>query len=614
MLIEKELVKALEPIFEVLHSLQRQLDNIQLTPGPKGEKGEPPNLELLAKAMAEAYGSILRGEKGDPGKDGVAPTVEEIKTSLLSSADFLSMVKGEKGDPGQNSDLDAICATLIEKHIDKIRGPKGDAAEAIEINLDDVRDTLIKSKEFIDLIKAPAPDVSEVAKAIFAEFKEALKGEPGKDADHSKIAAELKEDAAFVKSLVGEKGEKGETGPAGPAGSGIGSIRWQKGVYRSGTTVQHFLGHYYCAKRDTADEPGTSEDWVRMGSNGFRILEKALPADQMLDGDIYPMRGGSCIWYDGKAHRLTEPGPAGLPGVNGAPGESGKNAPHFVAGEISGNSLVLALSDGTLLDCEIKNFGAKSELVARDICALMLEEERKAMESRGVPLRVHRGVWRESSKYQFGDVVEFGGGAWVCKSRNASTRFSDTDWQRIVTFPAAKKQRHSQPKSISRIPAKKAAGQNLRGEIEALDEGELNLLEIQTWSARDGFTPAIRFATFDPSMLVNVANLNYSSIQLNNFTKQCFGAIDKGALFVDGEFPLCDGVLKPDSKLIAQVSIDKRNPDFDMVSVESRYLCINGDMIGYNVNFWTNKEHAISFIGFGQASDASESHWRVFRK
>ena len=69
--------------------LKKQLDDIQLKAGPKGDQGE-------------------KGDKGDPGKDGSVVTIGENGNWFIDGVDTKVPAKGEKGDkgdPGENANV-----------------------------------------------------------------------------------------------------------------------------------------------------------------------------------------------------------------------------------------------------------------------------------------------------------------------------------------------------------------------------------------------------------------------------------------------------------------------------------------------------------------------------
>ena len=139
-MIEKKLVEILDPVIEQLVRLEKQLNGVQLTPGPAGANGrdgrdglDADSDEVVAKIKAdEAYRAVLKGEPGQPGRDGAdgkdaAP--EAVFEVLKADEEFVSRLKGErgeKGEPGKDgadgrdgaeADPDAVLAKLVSDEV-----------------------------------------------------------------------------------------------------------------------------------------------------------------------------------------------------------------------------------------------------------------------------------------------------------------------------------------------------------------------------------------------------------------------------------------------------------------------------------------------------------------
>lgn len=151
-------------------------------------------------------------------------------------------------------------------------------------------------------------------------------GRDGKDADPDLIAMAVKSDAAFAELIKGDRGEPGPQGEPGRDGSDADPALvakslcsdgdfvkmvtrtfelepWRPGIYREGKCVSHFTGRAYQAARDTTDEPGDSEDWKRLGTQGLRDTGGFSETRQYEPGDFYH-KDGSTFFYDGVSHRL----------------------------------------------------------------------------------------------------------------------------------------------------------------------------------------------------------------------------------------------------------------------------------------------------------------------
>lgn len=87
---------------------------------------------------------------------------------------------------------------------------------------------------------------------------------------------------------IGPRGEKGE------AGIGLDAPMWQAGVHREGTVVQHYEGRTYRAVQDTAEEPGDTPHWQRLGLHGQRWCGPLDTTRQYEAGDLY-VDGGTFV-------------------------------------------------------------------------------------------------------------------------------------------------------------------------------------------------------------------------------------------------------------------------------------------------------------------------------
>jgi hypothetical protein len=98
--IEKAIAAALEPVTDLVVSLERKVDTIQLTPGPQGERGQDgvaaaaPSAEEIAVVLVEEHAEVLRG------LPGVAPPAEEIARQLAADSAFVDRVQGRQGPEG----------------------------------------------------------------------------------------------------------------------------------------------------------------------------------------------------------------------------------------------------------------------------------------------------------------------------------------------------------------------------------------------------------------------------------------------------------------------------------------------------------------------------------
>lgn len=198
-------VKSIQKDLELV--LHKELRQIALTPGPrgdKGDKGDPADPQAVAEALAdsESFLSKARGSKGDKGdkgdagergekgEAGISPSVERIAEALKSNAEAVELLRGKDGEKGEAGEA----GTAGEV------GPAGRDADPIE-----VAKHLISDAEFLSKAAGPRGDPGP-------------KGDDGKDADPLTIAAALTEDDTFLQKVVGPRGEKGDRGDKGEKG------------------------------------------------------------------------------------------------------------------------------------------------------------------------------------------------------------------------------------------------------------------------------------------------------------------------------------------------------------------------------------------------------------
>lgn len=101
---------------------------------------------------------------------------------------------------------------------------------------------------------------------------------------------------------------RGPQGDPGAAGIGIDAPPWQRGVHRKGSVVAHFEGRTYVALEDTAEEPGDSAAWGRIGRLGFRWCGPFQEGRTYEAGDFY-VRGGTFQVLSTGEHRCLAPKP-----------------------------------------------------------------------------------------------------------------------------------------------------------------------------------------------------------------------------------------------------------------------------------------------------------------
>ena len=98
-MIEKQLIKALEPFIDDLVALEKRLDEVAKLEGPQGPTGE----------------------QGAPGADAVAPEAAEIVEVFKSDEAFIDSLRGLQGETGERGadgqdavvDYDAIVKSVV---------------------------------------------------------------------------------------------------------------------------------------------------------------------------------------------------------------------------------------------------------------------------------------------------------------------------------------------------------------------------------------------------------------------------------------------------------------------------------------------------------------------
>ena len=167
-MIEKVVASAIEPIVDEILALEKRLDSIQLTPGPEGKPGkdaevdvvelavklyelhgdklkaDPVDTDLLLKTFLEAHRVELKGEPGEPGKDGkdAEPVDYEIlaKTLVDTHSDEL------RGAPGASVDAVDVALYLMQHHVEDLKGVPGKSGDTPDV--EEIAQTVIKNDDF----------------------------------------------------------------------------------------------------------------------------------------------------------------------------------------------------------------------------------------------------------------------------------------------------------------------------------------------------------------------------------------------------------------------------------------------------------------------------------
>jgi hypothetical protein len=180
--------------------------------------------------------------------------------------------------------------------------------------------------------------------------------------------------------------------------------QWVQRIYRKGEVVKHFVGRSYIAQVDTADEPGDSADWKRLGTDGLRDVGGHDEARQYEPGDIYH-KDGSTFFYDGANHRLL----AAKPLTKAELDKAVKAVERTVAAQVQALAQKAQGHDTALHDVE-------QALVAVDKAMTGLV----AIQEADTPINRWAGDWSPIPTYSRGDVVRYGGRLYVCNGNGSS--------------------------------------------------------------------------------------------------------------------------------------------------------------------------------------------------
>ena len=128
-----------------------------------------PSADLIHQQLVDdaRFRELVKGDKGDPGKDGKSVTLGEVTASLKKDTEFIRAVTGPQGVQGPRG----------------IQGPQG---------------------------------------AKGADGKQGDKGDPGKDGKSvtlGEVTASLKKDTEFIRAVTGPQGVQGPRGIQGPQGA-----------------------------------------------------------------------------------------------------------------------------------------------------------------------------------------------------------------------------------------------------------------------------------------------------------------------------------------------------------------------------------------------------------
>lgn len=376
---EKALAAAVEPIVELVVDLEKQVEELAKRQPEKGEKGED----------------------GLPGRDGadadpdlIVKRILEEHGDSLKGEPGLPGEKGEDGAPGKDAEVDVqqVAKVLAESHGDVLRG------------------------------------------------KDGKDGADGKDADSDLIVKRIVEEHGdSLKGRDGENGKDGQAGRDGLDGLGLETKAYVPGsVYREGSHVTANLGQFFKALRDTADAPGTSDAWQRIGTAGFRFTGAHDAEKQYEEGDLFIKDFGCFLHVDGKDVLFAgrgakgERGPVGAQGKDGKDGVDGKDGGRIFAVEQHGLKMLLLqdLPDGTVEQVELDFTDVMSKALEQQVPDILAAVQDVAVSSfqkmvivhgddiDAIPIRFFRGVWMADEAYVIGDLVNYGGVTYICSEGN----------------------------------------------------------------------------------------------------------------------------------------------------------------------------------------------------
>ena len=112
-----------------------------------------------------------------------AQAVEPLVEQIVKVQRLAESIEVKEGPSGKDSDPEEVAAILAEKYADRlaIKGEDGrdgqDGKDAEPLAIDDVVAVLKADEEFAASLKAPVPDVGDIAKSVAGldEFEETMK-------------------------------------------------------------------------------------------------------------------------------------------------------------------------------------------------------------------------------------------------------------------------------------------------------------------------------------------------------------------------------------------------------------------------------------------------------
>lgn len=156
------------------------------------------------------------------------------------------------------------------------------------------------------------------------------------------VKAELKKQNNTLLDMLADTAEAffTEKREAGATGVGLDADYWRAGIYRQGTAVQHFLGQFFVAQKDTSSEPATDDDWLRIGTAGFRHTGGFSETKAYAQGDLFTKDFSTFLVMEDGTTRLFS-----ARGAKGATGEKGETGTSITDIHLDDSALVIELSN-----------------------------------------------------------------------------------------------------------------------------------------------------------------------------------------------------------------------------------------------------------------------------
>ena len=125
-MIEKSIAAALEPVVDEIITLEKRLNEIQLTPGPAGEpgaQGKDADVAEVAKHIIDNFADQLKGAD--------APVVKAVDVALALIEHHADDLRGIPGRDAEPVNVEVLKAELLsEIVIDDIVKQMADARDA----------------------------------------------------------------------------------------------------------------------------------------------------------------------------------------------------------------------------------------------------------------------------------------------------------------------------------------------------------------------------------------------------------------------------------------------------------------------------------------------------